>query len=371
MVFIDWFYPAFKAGGPIKSMSNMVSLLSNDIDFFFVTSDRDLLDNKAYENVRLDVWVKKPDYSIIYLSESNRKKSQYKKLFNYVNPHTVYINGIFSYNFSIKPLLVFKNSNTKLILATRGMLGQNSLKVKSIKKKCFLFFMNTFSNYKNVIWHLNSTNELQELKKSISAIHKTIILPNLSFFESHSSVNHQKIENELNLISICRVLPIKNIHFVIELLKLVKFNCHYFIAGPIEDVAYYKSCLTLINDLPANVKVVFLGTIKPNEIINELNKADFFISSSLNENYGHSIVEALGASKPIIISDKTPWKNLAYLKAGADLPLEKKIYIDQLNKFAKMNNKEYSSYSDGAKSFFDNNMNPNLFKDRYIELLTS
>ena len=53
------------------------------------------------------------------------------------------------------------------------------------------------------------------------------------------------------------------------------------------------------------------------------------------------------------------------------MPLKKDVFLDQLNKFAKMNNDEYQIYSKGAKSFFNQNMNPNLFKERYIELLTS
>ena len=36
-----------------------------------------------------------------------------------------------------------------------------------------------------------------------------------------------------------------------------------------------------------------------------------------------------------------------------------------------MSNEEYQSYSKGAKSYFDQFMNPNLFKDRYIDLLTN
>ena len=42
LVFIDWFYPAYKAGGPIRSVSGMVKQLSNDFEFYLVTSNQDL-----------------------------------------------------------------------------------------------------------------------------------------------------------------------------------------------------------------------------------------------------------------------------------------------------------------------------------------
>ena len=66
LVFIDWFYPAFKAGGPITSISNMISLLSKDLDFFIVTSDRDLIDSSSFKGIKLDTWLKKSKYSIVY-----------------------------------------------------------------------------------------------------------------------------------------------------------------------------------------------------------------------------------------------------------------------------------------------------------------
>ena len=68
LVFIDWYYPAFKAGGPIRSISNMISLLSEDINFFIVTGDRDLLDKKPFKYVKFNAWIKQDNYSIIYTS---------------------------------------------------------------------------------------------------------------------------------------------------------------------------------------------------------------------------------------------------------------------------------------------------------------
>ena len=370
LVFIDWFYPAFKAGGPITSISNMISLLSKDLDFFIVTGDRDLLDTSSFKGVKLDTWLKKSNYSIVYLSKSMRNRQHYNKLFNDVNPCSVYINGIFSYDFSIKPLIYLKNKEVKFINATRGMLGSNSLKIKSLKKKIFLFTMNLFKQYENVVWHLNSENELNELEINIKSPTNKIIIPNIPRLSKQESPSHKKFKNQLDLVTICRVLPIKNIHFVLKLLKEIHFKCKYTIVGPIEDMNYYQDCLKLIKKLPDNVEINFSGALNPQETETILNDSDVFISSSLNENYGHSIVEALGAYKPVLISEHTPWKDLETHRAGADMPLEKNIFIDQLNKFSKMNHNEYILYSNGAKSFYDIYLNPIHYKERYIELLT-
>ncbi|MBI9061941.1 MAG: hypothetical protein JEZ14_08115 [Marinilabiliaceae bacterium] len=41
LIFIDWFLPGYKAGGPVRSMANMVEYLMEEYDFFIVTRNTD------------------------------------------------------------------------------------------------------------------------------------------------------------------------------------------------------------------------------------------------------------------------------------------------------------------------------------------
>ncbi len=52
LVFIDWYIPGFKAGGPIRSCANIVQHLSSDFEFYFITSDTDYCEDKPYENIK-------------------------------------------------------------------------------------------------------------------------------------------------------------------------------------------------------------------------------------------------------------------------------------------------------------------------------
>ena len=36
IIFIDWYHPAFKAGGPISSIFNMVEFLGEEVNFFIL-----------------------------------------------------------------------------------------------------------------------------------------------------------------------------------------------------------------------------------------------------------------------------------------------------------------------------------------------
>lgn len=56
--------------------------------------------------------------------------------------------------------------------------------------------------------------------------------------------------------------------------------------------------------------------------MNTLSAYDLFLLPTLGENYGHVIHEALLAGCPVLISNRTPWRNLEALGIGWDLPLE-------------------------------------------------
>lgn len=44
LIFIDWYKPGYKAGGPIRSVSNMVDALKDDFQFYIITRNTDYLE---------------------------------------------------------------------------------------------------------------------------------------------------------------------------------------------------------------------------------------------------------------------------------------------------------------------------------------
>ena len=59
LIFIDWFLPAYKAGGPIKSVLNLTNCLSDTHDFYIISSNRDLDDTIVVENSILNKWIER------------------------------------------------------------------------------------------------------------------------------------------------------------------------------------------------------------------------------------------------------------------------------------------------------------------------
>ena len=68
--------------------------------------------------------------------------------------------------------------------------------------------------------------------------------------------------------------------------------------------------------------VKYHGVIKHEEVARELAGHDLFFLPTWGENFGHVIHEALAAGLPVLISDKTPWRNLEDQGVGWDLPLD-------------------------------------------------
>jgi glycosyltransferase involved in cell wall biosynthesis len=49
---------------------------------------------------------------------------------------------------------------------------------------------------------------------------------------------------------------------------------------------------------------------------------DVFFLPTLGENYGYVVAEALAAGCPVLLSDRTSWRDLQSAGVGADLPLD-------------------------------------------------
>ena len=154
LIFFDWYKPACKAGGPISSIFNMDEIIGDHIDFFIVTSNNDL-DNKLSLNVKINTWVKVSKANVIYLDKKNQKIKSLNSLIKQVNPDKIYLNGVFSFFFSILPCILF-NNNFDIIIHPRGMLGTSALSINKAKKLFFLKMVNFSSIYRGVFWHVSN-----------------------------------------------------------------------------------------------------------------------------------------------------------------------------------------------------------------------
>lgn len=350
LFFIDWYYPAFKAGGPISSVRNLCLQLKNKYEVLVVTSDRDLGDNQPIPGISVNEITTVEGIDVIYLSPDQISADKFRQISLDFNPDVIHLNSLFSKYFTLLPLSVFKRDQVKIVISPRGMFGSASLKIKPVKKKLFFFYAKLTSLFKQVTWHATSELEAQEIKSVFGNNIKIGIANNVPYLSEQKITPPIKVPGDLSLLSVGRLAPIKNFDFLLETLKSVKSKTSLKIVGPSEDQGYAENCFGIANQLPSNISVEFLGGMTPMEIETLYKTSHVFITASKNENFGHSIAEALGSGRPIIVSDQTPWHDLGSKGVGYDLPLEMEKFARKIEYFASLAQEEYNEYCNNARS---------------------
>jgi len=56
IIFIDWYFPGFRSGGPLKSTEGIIENLHEDFLFFIVTRNTDYCDNTPY-SIEPNSWI--------------------------------------------------------------------------------------------------------------------------------------------------------------------------------------------------------------------------------------------------------------------------------------------------------------------------
>ncbi len=369
LVFIDWFAPAVKAGGPVRSIINITQLLSTKIEFYIVCGDRDLGDAEAYPNIVLNAWISTPNAQVMYLSKAQRTAQNYQRLLRQIAPDSVYINGLFSFQFSILPLWVAQQLQCKkIIIAPRGMLGNGALELKALKKKLFLVAFNTLGKYTNVHWHATANQEKLEIQKRIVSPKHITVIANITTAPTVVNVVH-KHSNELRLLFISRISIKKNLAQAIAIVQqLIKQHIAVTldIYGPIEDVAHWQE---LQKSITAATHITYKGILQPHQFNSTFNTYHALLFPTMHENYGHVIAEALSYGLPVVLSDQTPWRNLAEKKAGFDIALNNNNeFLNCITQLYAMNNIEFNQWQQGAQQLYATAINNEKLKKEYLQL---
>jgi glycosyltransferase involved in cell wall biosynthesis len=127
----------------------------------------------------------------------------------------------------------------------------------------------------------------------------------------------------------------------------------------VEDERYWQKCLAILRDLPANVSIECNGNLDHSEVLAVLPAHHLFLLPTLGENYGHSIVEALSAGVPVLISDQTPWTTVNECGAGWALPLNSESkFSDVLQAVVDMGPEEYGQFRFRALEYFNMHCSP-------------
>ena len=347
LIFIDWFLPGYKAGGPVRSMANMIEQLGDEYRFLVVTRNTDYMETKPYE-LPAGQWVEGPfDAEVYYFSEEGLSFRNMKRLIAETNFDVAYVNGIYSWWFSILPLFFLKRH--KVIVGVRGMLARSAINVKSTKKKVFLNLAKVLGLYKSVVFHATNEQEKRDTRAVFGDV-PVAVAPNLPRKVLPDPKEMCKEKGTLRLVSMARIAPEKNTLFALQ--ALMKYTGDgeivFDLYGQIYNESYWRDCKAVIDSLPANIHVEYRGLVESDNVAKVIGDYHFLFLPSRGENFGHVILESFTAGRPVLISDQTPWRELEKENCGYDFPLDESLFADKIGKMAELDEDEWREMCDAA-----------------------
>jgi len=374
LIMIDWFTPGYKAGGPIRSCANIASALKEEYDIYVLTTDMDHGETMPYNNIPSNKWINPTD-PLIKIYYAKRSVLTHQQLFaeiNAVQPDYIYLNNIFSPYFVLYPLWLKyqKKIQAKIILCPRGTLYDSALSLKGYKKKPFLLLLKWMGVHKRILFHATSEREKNAILQYFPGSDVLIAdnLPDIKQPDFHTCV---KIPGTLNCIFVSRIMSIKNTLFFLNILRQVKAAVYFTIVGPVEDEAYWKECMQQIKTLPHNIKVDYIGPREHEELAGLIQHHHLFVLPTAGENFGHAIFEALLSGRPVLISDQTPWVNLAASNAGWDIPLnDPDAFRSVVEAVASWDQYEFDKNALSAWQYAGNNIRAREYKKQYFNLFS-
>jgi glycosyltransferase involved in cell wall biosynthesis len=347
LALVGTYLPGYKAGGPLRSIENLVAAIGGEFHFRIVTLDRDLGEKLPFPGIVANRWVQVGQADVMYLRPGPRGLPGMWALLRSVDRNTVlYLNSFYARPFSMLAMLMRRLKLCRprcVVLAPRGEFSPGAMQLKRIRKLLYLRISRWLGLYQNLIWHASSEFEVVHIRRQFPLteyVGVTGVVPGLGASDGKRWTSEvatasdiagaapprqrgrrPKRRGQLRAVFVSRLSRKKNLSGALRMLESVSGEVAFDIYGPAEDAKYWEECRGLIAALPANIRVRYCGEIPHERVEQVFAEHDLFLLPTLGENYGHVICEALAAGCPVLISDQTPWRNLEAEGVGWDVPL--------------------------------------------------
>jgi len=355
LVIVDSYLPGFRAGGPIRSVSNMVETFRQEYDFFIVTRNHDWMDNIPYSEVAHDQWLRTSDARIYYGSDLSI--TRLRKLIAEVSPQAIYLNSHFS-PLSRGVLWLRRTGQIRdasVLLAPRGEFSPGALAIKASRKFVYLKLARLLNLYEGVIWHASTEKEREQIREQMGKV-SIRVARMLSSSDAgnrhHDAVRPKKVPGNAAFVFLSRVDRMKNLDLALKMLSKLNASVTFDIYGPVGQDGYWEECRALIAEMDANVTCRYHGPVPQSEVAATLSRYHYLLLPTRGENFGHVILESLQVGTPVIISTETPWKDLQEKGIGWDLPVnEAERWQHALNQCVQTSGDDFLAMSLRATEF--------------------
>jgi len=349
VLLIGPFPPLYSYGGPTRSIYGIYNSLTNSGLDCTVLSPKKNFDGS--DNIETN-----NEKNIIYTDNIFQ--------FIFKNHHKydiIWFNSFFELKIFF---LIFlkKFSNFKLIVSPRGQLSNKAISTSNMFLKYqFIKLVRIFKN--DIIFHSTDLNESKDIKYNLG-INKIFQMSNIFSLKFYENNCYEK-----KYVFYSRIHKKKGLHILLKNILDNKEDIWLDIYGFIEDKAYWKDCNKIIRKLE-NVK--YMGNIDDGDISILKNKYSFFILPTMNENFGHVIVELLSIGLiPMISKGTTPFDRIIEDKIKFNFSLNKSDELtNKIIQSKSLSNTQMKELKTKVKNIYNNldEMQVNVKKD-YVNFI--
>ena len=376
------FYPAIFYGGPISSTWDLSKKLGKkNVEVYVSTTNAD--GNKRIKDIDTKEHILQAENVFVrYYHEQLINIFSFSFLFGVFSDikksDVVYIQYLFHYTVLFS-LFFSVFLGKKIILCPRGSFSSFTLSNKRIwLKKLWLFlFISPLKN--KIIWQASSYLEKEDIlsyfpKADIKIIPDGIDIE--SFSKSNKIDNKELIKKYTNkdfknvsdlVFSMGRLHRIKRFDILINAFKLYLYdnkNAKLLIAGA--DDGERNSLENQIKELKLEDSVFMIGLVNFSQKKELLSNCSFFSLSSDFESFGIVVLEALACGIPVVVSDKTSWKNIERNNCGIFVKNQKEDFCTAFHQI-----KERNFTSENCKKYVKDNFDWKIVTKKFLTILTN
>ncbi|MBR4575206.1 MAG: glycosyltransferase family 4 protein [Lachnospiraceae bacterium] len=315
------YLPGYRDGGPVRSLINLTEWMGDEYDIRIMCLDRDHGDTERYPDIKVNEYNTVGKAKVWYTPEF--KKEDIQKLADDVD--LVYVCGPYS-DYARLAMSLKKEGKIRapFYVASMGSFSPEAFNIKGLKKRLFISYMKMTHMFDDVSWSVTSQREEHELKAVIGSGCKCVVASDLPR-KGTTEHTHIKEDGSLKICFISRISRKKNLIAIPEILKEQSDDCRIKldIYGADEDKVYLRECLDKLDELRKthpDCRWEYKGEADGSKIPSIFAEYDAFLFPTLGENYGHVIAESLASGCIPIISDTTPWLDLAEKGCGFVCP---------------------------------------------------
>ncbi|MFN6934347.1 MAG: glycosyltransferase family 4 protein [Tsuneonella sp.] len=318
LVLLGCFGRGIEATGPNQTLTGMARSTEGDFDFRVIA--------EAVPGDRIGAWQTVSGLPQLPIQNGLAGISQLRDAIR-ETPHDILIsNGFFDRTMTI-PMLAMRRAGLiprrPTLLAPHGEFSPGAAELRAGRKRAWAGMVRRLGLLKGVSLLATTDEEAGHIRNRGAFDRPIYVCPNIFPIPPERERPARAESPGLRIVYASRIDEKKNLSYAINVAIDCGLPVDFDIFGPVSDERYWQRCRKQIEGAPEHCRITYRGVLAHEEVGPTLARYDVMFMPTRGENFGYAIADALLVGTPVLISDRTPWRDLARHRAGFDIPLDR------------------------------------------------